>query len=72
MKGGDRVAARLTMTGTQAGMLMGVPPSNRYFEFGVMSIYRFDDDGRVAERWNVADFLSMLQQIGAVPAPAPA
>ena len=60
------------MTGTQSGMLMGVPASNRAFEFGVMSIFRFDDEGRIAERWNVADFLTMLQQIGAVPAPAPA
>jgi steroid delta-isomerase-like uncharacterized protein len=68
--GGEQVASRMTMTGTQSGMLMGVPPSNRSFEFGVMSVFRFTDDGRVAERWNVADFLTMLQQIGAVPAPA--
>jgi hypothetical protein len=36
----------------------------------VITILRFGDDGRIAERWNVADFLSMLQQIGAVPAGA--
>jgi len=68
--GGEQVASRLTMTGTQAGTLMGMPASHRFFEIGVMSIFRFTDDGRIAARWNVADFLSMLQQIGAVPAPA--
>jgi steroid delta-isomerase-like uncharacterized protein len=67
---GDRVAARLTMTGTHEGELMGVPASHRPFSFGIITILRFDGDGRIAERWNVADFLSMLQQIGAVPAPA--
>jgi steroid delta-isomerase-like uncharacterized protein len=67
---GNRVAARFTMSGTHAGELMGVPASHRSFSFGVISIFRFDDAGLITERWNVAVFLSMLQQIGAVPAPA--
>lgn len=66
---GDRLALRLHMTGTHEGELMGVPASGRPIAFDVITIMRFED-GRVAERWNVADFLAMLQQIGAVPAPA--
>ena len=67
---GDQVAARLTITGTHEGELMGAPASHRPISVEVITILRFDDDGRIAERWNVADFLSMMQQIGAIPAPA--
>jgi steroid delta-isomerase-like uncharacterized protein len=67
---GDQAAARLTITGTHEGELMGVPATHRPISVEVITILRFDSDGRIAERWNVADFLSMLQQIGAVPAPA--
>ena len=67
---GDRLAVRLTVRGTHEGELMGVPASHRPIEFGVMTIIRFDEDEQIAERWNTADFLTMLQQIGGVPAPA--
>lgn len=67
---GDQAAARLTITGTHEGELMGVAASHRPISVEVITILRFGDDGRIAERWNVADFLSMLQQIGAIPAAA--
>ena len=67
---GDRAAARLTITGTHEGELMGVPATQKPISLEVITILRFEDDGRIAERWNVADFLSMLQQIGAIPATA--
>ena len=67
---GDQVAARLTISGTHEGELMGVPASQRSMSVEVITILRFDGDGLIAERWNVADFLSMLQQIGAIPAAA--
>ena len=66
---GDQAAARLTITGTHEGELMGVAASHRGISVEVITILRFEDD-RIAERWNVADFLSMLQQIGAIPAAA--
>jgi hypothetical protein len=49
---------------------MGVAGSHRSISVEVITILRFESDGRIAERWNVADFLSMLQQIGAIPAAA--
>jgi steroid delta-isomerase-like uncharacterized protein len=67
---GDQAAARLTITGTHEGELMGVAASHRPISVEVITILRFSGDGRIAERWNVADFLSMLQQIGAIPAAA--
>jgi hypothetical protein len=33
---------------------------------------RFDEAGRVFEHWGVADMLSLMQQLGVVPAGAPA
>jgi steroid delta-isomerase-like uncharacterized protein len=67
---GDQTAARLTITGTHEGELMGIAGSHRSISVEVITILRFESDGRIAERWNVADFLSMLQQIGAIPAAA--
>ncbi len=67
---GDRVAARLTITGTHEGELLGVPATGRPITLEVLTILRFDDDGRIAERWNVSDYLGLLQQVGAIPAAA--
>jgi predicted ester cyclase len=36
--------------------------------FTLIDINRIED-GKLAERWAVADMLGMLQQIGAIPAP---
>ena len=67
---GDQAAARLTINGTHEGEArLGVAASHRAISVEVITILRFEDD-RIAERWNVADFLSMLQQIGAIPAAA--
>jgi SnoaL-like polyketide cyclase len=49
---------------------MGVEATHRPISVEVITILRFGDDALIAERWNVADFLSMLQQIGAIPAAA--
>lgn len=38
--------------------------------FAIITFLRFDADGRIAERWNVADVPTMLQQMGAILAPA--
>jgi predicted ester cyclase len=38
----------------------------------MIDIIRFGDDGRVLEHWGVFDQLTMLQQLGVVPADPPA
>ena len=68
---GDRVVARWTGTGTHIAELMGVPATNRPISVEAISIFRIAD-GRIAEEWTVWDALGLLQQIGAVPAPAAA
>ena len=64
---GDKVAARVTARATQQGEFMGVPATGSRVEVQLIDIMRFDDAGLVCEHWGVADLLSLLQQIGAVP-----
>ena len=37
----------------------------------LIDIMRFDDNGLVCEHWGVADLLSLMQQLGAVPGELP-
>jgi predicted ester cyclase len=62
---GDKLACRFTCRGTHRGPFFGVAPTGKPIEFGGITILAFRD-GRCVERWSQADFLSVLQQIGAV------
>lgn len=65
---GDRVVARFVVRGTHQGELMGMPPTGREVSLPGITILRFAG-GRCVERWSQADFLGLLQQLGAVSAP---
>ena len=62
----------MTVTGTHKGEFMGVPPNGTRVEFQLFDIMRFDSAGLVREHWGVADMLSLVQQLGVVPAGPPA
>jgi predicted ester cyclase len=66
---GDVVAIRGRVRGTHTGNLFGVPPTGRDVDFPVFVSYRIVN-GKVVDHWMVSDTLMMLQQIGAIPAPA--
>ncbi|HEX3621110.1 MAG TPA: ester cyclase [Acidimicrobiales bacterium] len=68
VRDGDRAAWRSQMTGTQLGALPGIPATGRrvHLETIDMGTVR---DGQAAEHWSVMDRLSMLEQLGLVPAP---
>ena len=68
---GDLVAYRATLSGTHRGELLGMPPTGRAFRVQHMHMLRMRD-GRACEHWAVRDDLGMLQQLGIIPAPAPA
>ena len=70
--GDDKTVARVRITATHQGEFMGVPATGQRVDMELIDIMRFDDDGLVCEHWGVADMLSLLQQIGAVPAGPPA
>lgn len=68
---GDLVCIRWSMTGTHAGDLLGVPPSERKVKVTGFDLFRMAN-GRIAELWQNWDQLGLMQQIGAVPGPAAA
>jgi steroid delta-isomerase-like uncharacterized protein len=63
---GDLVAAHCRVTGTHTGPTLGLPPTGKPIDFGGMVIVRVSN-GQFQEGWNCFDFLTMYQQIGAVP-----
>lgn len=63
----DKVACRYVIHGKHAGPFQGMPPTHKPFSLAGITILRFVDD-KCVERWSQADFLSLLQQLGAIPA----
>jgi steroid delta-isomerase-like uncharacterized protein len=69
---GDKTVARVQVVATHQGEFIGVPPTGNRVEMELIDIMRFDGAGQVCEHRGVADMLSLMQQIGAVPAGPPA
>jgi steroid delta-isomerase-like uncharacterized protein len=65
---GDRIAMRITASGTHEGMFMGIEPTGEQMEVEVMSFQRIED-GKAVEEWQIVDTLGMLQQLGVVELP---
>ena len=51
---GDKVAARITMSGTNTGSFMGIPPTGRYVSFTGIYIARLAN-GKIVEHWGEED-----------------
>jgi steroid delta-isomerase-like uncharacterized protein len=64
---GDTVATRWVLTGSLQQEFMGIPASGQSIRVEGMNFYRLKD-GRVTDIWTQFDGLSMMQQLGAVPA----
>jgi steroid delta-isomerase-like uncharacterized protein len=69
---GDKVTARLHVTGTNKGDFMGIPATGKSINVQAIDILQFDADGLVKEHWGVMDIMSMMQQLGVVPSDPPA
>lgn len=65
---GDRVNVRGTIHGIHNGPLGEIPPTGKEVAFALFITYRIAD-GKIADHWMLPDMLSLLTQIGAVPAP---
>jgi steroid delta-isomerase-like uncharacterized protein len=65
---GDQVLTHKKFEGTQMGTFMGIPATGKHVSIEVMDILTIRD-GKITDHWTVGDFLSMLMQLGAVPAP---
>lgn len=63
---GDKVAARITMTGTHSGDFWGIPATGKRVKFTGVYIVRIDG-GRIVEHWGEEDSMGLLQQLGVMP-----
>jgi steroid delta-isomerase-like uncharacterized protein len=62
----DKVAYRMTVTGTHKVELMGIPATNKHVTIRAIGIARVSGD-HIVEEWENFDDLGMLQQLGVMP-----
>ena len=62
---GDTVVLRCTLSGTQEGELMGIPPTGRKIEVTEIHIYRLED-GKAVEHRVGRDDLGAMRQLGVI------
>ncbi len=60
---GERAAARVRITGTHLGPLLGVPPTGRPICIEGVEILRVRE-GRIVEQWGIADVRALARQLG--------
>ena len=68
---GDEVVLHMTWTGTHEGEFMGIPPTGKRISINVIDILGIAK-GKIVEHWGVMDSMTMMQQLGAIPAESPA
>jgi steroid delta-isomerase-like uncharacterized protein len=61
---GDLVAARWTASGTHSGAWGETAPTGKQVTFSGVNLFRFGEDGKVAEIWNHRDDLGLREQLG--------
>lgn len=65
---GDKVVARMTVSGTNQGLFMGNPPTGKAATWSFINIYRLAG-GKFVEHWVEGDTLKLMQQLGFMPPP---
>ena len=65
---GDKVIERTTVMATHTGEFNGIPATGNQVIWTEIHIYRLEGD-KIAELWSEIDFLALLTQLGALPAP---
>jgi steroid delta-isomerase-like uncharacterized protein len=68
---GDKVVARVTITGTHTGNFWGLPPTGRPIHLTGMYMVRIAD-GKIVEHWGEEDGMKVYRQLGYRLKPEPA
>lgn len=63
---GDKVAVRMTSTGTHKGQYGEFAPTGKYFSIREYFFLRLEN-GRIAEDWGLKDALGHYRQLGILP-----
>lgn len=58
------VMGRSVATAMHTKTVLGVPATNKQIVATFWDLHRFDDEGLIAETWNLMDGLAIMQQIG--------
>jgi steroid delta-isomerase-like uncharacterized protein len=66
---GDKVAVRWTWSGTSLGPFLGIPPTGEVIVGSGIGLFRISN-GKIVEDFVQEDTFGLLQQLGAIPAPA--
>ncbi len=64
----NRVVTRWTARGTHDGHLNGIAATGKAVAISGISIKQFNAEGLIAEEWQNIDMVSLLVQIGVIPA----
>jgi len=64
----DRVVTRTTFNGTHEAEIEGIPATGKKISMPGIAIFRLDN-GKIAEGWLLNDNLSLMRQLGVIPAP---
>lgn len=64
---GDLVFVRTAFEGVHNGDLMGIAPTGKPVTIEIALVYRIEN-GKIVDHWMLADQLTMMQQIGVIPA----
>jgi predicted ester cyclase len=69
---GPYLAARTTFSGTFVNVFAQSPagalnPTGRQVEWEIMNIFRYDEQGRLAEEWVQTDSRTFLEKLGGIP-----
>jgi len=67
---GDTVVARVTLTGTNEGEFMGMPPTGKRIEVNEIHIYRLLE-GKIVEHRVGRDDMGAMCQLGVIPDSVP-
>jgi steroid delta-isomerase-like uncharacterized protein len=60
---GDKVAARVRITGTHTGDFYGIPPTGKHIDLSGIYIVRIAD-GKIVEHWGEENGSEVLRQLG--------
>jgi predicted ester cyclase len=66
---GNLVSCHSIGRGTHQGVFMGIPPSGKVLTFDIFEIVRFDENGKIVERWGMIDWVGLYRQMGVTHIP---
>ncbi|MDF3301107.1 ester cyclase [Streptomyces tropicalis] len=65
---GDRACARWTWNAVHTGDFLGIAPTGKQVTMSGTTLFRFGEDGKIAELWWQHDQLGLMAQLGALDA----